>query len=133
MDVTHNNFTQAPPVLLDASDGVQFLDMNQLGHLGGLEQEVNATAGATYKLELDAAAWAENGIGGTIAYELYDPSTGTSLAKATFTDRIRGTWSARELRATATSSRIGVRVQGLVATQAGMGVDNVRLTVLPKR
>lgn len=131
VDLVHNNFTQGPPVLLDASAGVQFLDMNQRGHFGGIEQVVNATVGATYKLQLDTAAWAQNAIGGTIGYELYDPSTGTSLAKARFTDSIGGAWNERSLKARATSARIGVRIQGLAATQAGMGLDNVRLTVVP--
>jgi hypothetical protein len=133
VDLVHNNYSQASRVLVNAFEGVQFLDMNQRGQVGGIEQVVNATAGAAYRLELDTAAWAENSIGGTIGYELYDPESGASLSKATFTDRIGGTWTARELKATASSSRIGVRIQGIVSTQAGMGLDNVRLTLLPKR
>ena len=40
VDLIHNNYTQPPPipVLVHASDGVQFLDMNQTGSLGGLFQ-----------------------------------------------------------------------------------------------
>ena len=36
VDLIHNNYTQGPAVLVHASDGVQFLDMNQAGVLGGL-------------------------------------------------------------------------------------------------
>ena len=133
VDVVHNSYTQGPRVLVDASEGVQFLDLNQRGHVGGLEQVVNATVGATYKLEVDLVAWAENGIGGTVTYELFDPDTGDSLAKAAFTDRIGGLWTTRELWATATSARLGVRILGVVSAQAGMGLDNVRLTMLPNR
>ena len=44
-------------------------------------------------------------------------------------DRLSGgTWVTRNLQATAIDSQIGVRIQGLAATQAGMGLDNVRLT-----
>ena len=53
-----NNDTQGPPVLVDASDGVQFLDMNQAGVLGGLFQVVAATVGNSYHLTLDTTAWA---------------------------------------------------------------------------
>lgn len=34
VDLIHNNYTQGPAVLVDASDGVQFLDMNQAGKAG---------------------------------------------------------------------------------------------------
>jgi hypothetical protein len=119
-------------VLLDASDGVQFLDMNQLGSLGGIEQVVVASVGAGYRLDLDTAAWAQNAIGGTIGYELYDPRTAAVLASGSFTDPVGGVWNTRTLQAQATYSLIGVRIQGLVATQAGMGLDNVRLTVVPE-
>jgi len=132
VDLIHNDNTQGPPVLVDASDGVQFLDMNQQGKLGGIQQIVDATSGSTYRLELDATAWAQNAIGGAITYELYDPASGTQLATDTFTDPVGGTWTTRRLEAKAISSRIGVRIQGLVAPEAGMGIDNVRLRVVPK-
>jgi hypothetical protein len=132
VDLTHNDYTQGPPVLLDASDGVQFLDMNQLGNIGGIEQVVVATLGLSYRLDLDTAAWAQNAIGGTIGYELYDPHNAAVLASGTFTDPVGGVWVTRSLQAAATYPLLGVRIQGLVATQAGMGLDNVRLTVVPE-
>lgn len=130
VDVIHNNYTQAPTVLLNASDGVQFLDMNQGGALGGIQQIVASITGATYRLELDTAAWAQNAIGGTIGYQLFDPNTNLVLAQDLFTDNVGGTWVARSLDAVATSSQIGVRIQGLAAQQAGMGLDNVRLNAI---
>lgn len=132
VDLIHNSYTQPPPipVLLDASEGVQFLDMNQAGSLGGIFQVVPASPGSTYRLELDTAAWAQNAIGGTIGYELYDPISSTSLAQGSFTDNIGGAWASRSLDAVATGTQIGVRIQGLVATQAGMGLDNVRLNAI---
>jgi hypothetical protein len=132
VDLTHNDYTQGPAVLLDASDGVQFLDLNQVGSLGGLEQVVVATVGLTYRLDLDTAAWAQNAIGGTIGYELFDPRTAAVLASGDFTDPVGGVWTTRSLQAAATYSLMGVRIQGLVATQAGMGLDNVRLTLVPE-
>ena len=135
VDLIHNTYDPIPlivPILLDASDGVQFLDMNQTFFIGGIEQIVTATPGLTYRLDLDTAAWAQNSIGGTIGYELYDPITTTVLATGSFTDPVGGVWTARDLEAAATSSQIGVRIQGLFATQAGMGLDNVRLTVVPE-
>jgi hypothetical protein len=132
VDLIHNNYTQPPaPVLVDASDGVQFLDMNQARVLGGIKQTVSATFGAVYQLDLDAAAWATNAIGGKIGYELYDPFSSTILANGSFTDNVGGTWKTQSLQATAISTEIGVRIQGLVALQAGMGLDNVRLNSVP--
>jgi hypothetical protein len=130
VDLIHNTYTQGPAVLVDASDGVQFLDMNQAGALGGIEQVVAALTGVTYRLELDTTAWAQNAIGGTLGYQLYDPVSNLILAQGSFTDNVGGTWVARSLDAVATSSQIGVRIQGLAATQAGMGLDNVRLNAL---
>lgn len=129
VDLIHNDYTQPPPVLVDASDGVQFLDMNQTGALGGLYQEVAATPGWTYELRLDTAAWATNAIPGTIGYELYDPTSLAVLASGSYSDSIGGAWITRSLSAAATSGSIGVRIQGLAAAQAGMGLDNVRLVV----
>jgi hypothetical protein len=132
VDLINNNFTQPPlvPVLVSgASDGVNYLDMNQLNLLGGIYQVVSATIGDQYLLTLDSAAWATNSIGGTLGYELYDPLTSNLLNSGTFTDNVGGVWNQRSLLATATSSSIGVRIQGLVATQAGMGLDNVSLTL----
>jgi hypothetical protein len=127
VDLIHNNYTQGPAVLVDASDGVQFLDMNQAGAIGGLFQVVGATAGTTYNLSLDATAWATNARGGTIGYQLYDPTSNAVLAGGSFTDPTGGTWVRRTLSAAATSNQIGVRVFAIASTQAGMGLDNVVL------
>lgn len=129
VDLIHNLFSST---LLPASDGSQFLDMNQSGSLGGILQVVSANVGVTYRLELDTAAWATNSIGGTIGYQLYDPASSTILAQGSYTDNIGGTWVTRSLEATAISSQIGVRIEGLQATQAGMGLDNVRLSAVPE-
>lgn len=130
VDLIHNNYTQGPAVLVDASDGVQFLDMNQAGALGGIEQIVSASSGMLYQLDLDSVAWATNAIGGTLGYAVFDPSSSAILASGSFTDSIGGTWITRSLQATAISSQIGVRIQGLAATQAGMGLDNVALNAV---
>jgi|GEM_PF-3450036 len=132
VDLLHNNYEQPTlPVLVDASDGVQFLDLNQLGALGGVEQVVGSViAGATYRLQLDATAWATNSIGGTIGYALFDPTSNLILASGSFTDNVGGTWTTLSLDAVATSDQIGVRIQGLAAQQAGMGLDNVRLNAV---
>ena len=132
VDLIHNSYTQPPPipVLVDASDGVQFLDMNQAFFLGGVEQVVSALTGVTYRLELDTAAWAQNSIGGTLGYQLFDPTSSAILAQGSFTDNVGGTWVLRSLDATAIGPQIGVRIQGLVDTQAGMGLDNVRLNAV---
>jgi hypothetical protein len=129
VDLIHNNYTQGPTVLVDASDGVQFLDMNQGGSLGGIRQVVDCIAGVSYRLDLDTCAWAQNSIPGTIGYELYDPISSAVLAQGSYADTVGGQWVARSLTATATSSQIGVRIQGISANQAGMGLDNVRLNV----
>jgi hypothetical protein len=71
-----------------------------------------------------------NARGGTIGYSLYDPGTNLSLANGSFTDPVGGTWVTRTLDAVATSSQIGVRIQGISAQQAGMGLDNVRLNAV---
>lgn len=127
VDLVHNSYTQAPTVLVNASDGVQFLDMNQAGALGGIFQEVAVNAGLTYHLSLDSVAWATNGIGGTLGFQLYDPISTTVLASGSFTDNVGGTWVEQTLSATALSSTLGVRIYGISAPQAGMGVDNVQL------
>jgi hypothetical protein len=108
VDLIHNNYTQGPAVLVDASDGVQFLDMNQAGAIGGLFQVVGATAGTTYNLSLDATAWATNARGGTIGYQLYDPTSNAVLAGGSFTDPTGGTWVRRTLSAAATSNQMGL-------------------------
>ncbi|HEV2569459.1 PEPxxWA-CTERM sorting domain-containing protein [Sphingomonas sp.] len=128
VDLIHNKYEQPGlPVLVDASHGVQFLDMNQEGAIGGLAQIVAATAGQTYTLSLDASAWATNSRGGTIGYDLYDPSSNLVLATGGFTDPAGGTWVRRTLNAQAASNQIGVRVYSVFAAQAGMGLDNVVL------
>ncbi|MBS0478758.1 MAG: PEPxxWA-CTERM sorting domain-containing protein [Proteobacteria bacterium] len=130
VDLVNNNYTQAPgfDVLVDASDGVNFLDMNQAGAAGGIFQVVSATAGQLFHLSLDTAAWAINGRGGTLGYQLYDPTSNAVLASGSFTDPTGGTWINRTLDAAAVSNQIGVRIQTLFATQAGPGLDNVVLT-----
>ncbi len=128
VDLIHNSYTQPGlPVLVDASDGMQFLDMNQASVLGGIEQIVSAILGSTYRLDLDTTAWATNSIPGTIGYQLYDPTSSNVLASGSFSDSRGGAWVSRSIQATAVSSQIGVRIQGLAANQAGMGLDNVRL------
>lgn len=130
VDLIHNNYTQSPgfDVLVDASNGVNFLDMNQQGSLGGIFQVVSATAGQLFHLSLDTTAWAINSRGGTLGYQLYDPVSGTILAQDSYTDPTGGVWVTRTLDATAISSQIGVRIQALFSTQAGPGLDNVVLT-----
>lgn len=127
VDLIHNDYSQTPAVLVDASDGDQFLDMNQAGAIGGIYQIVASTAGLSYTLNLDAAAWAGNAIGSTVGYDLYDAVSNATLATGSYTDPTGGTWSARQLNAVATSGLLGVRIYGISATQAGMGVDNVVL------
>jgi hypothetical protein len=127
VDLINNNYMQGnAAVLVHASDGVNYLDMNQTGLLGGLEQVVAATVGTSYQLTLDTCAWATNSIPGTFGYELYDPTSAAVLSNGSYTDSVGGTWVTQTLEATATSSSIGVRIQELAATQAGMGLDNVR-------
>jgi len=131
VDLIHNNYVQAEPlpVLVDASDGVNFLDMNQASTLGGLFQVVNAIAGANYTLSLDVTAWVVNGIGGKVGYDLYNPYTNTVLNSGSFTETERNTtWDTVSISALADADKIGVRIYGIQATQAGMGVDNVVLT-----
>lgn len=130
VDLLHNNYVQAPgfDVLVDASNGVNFLDMNQTGSLGGIFQVVSATAGQLFHLSLDTTAWAINARGGRLGYELYDPASGTILASGSYTDPTGGVWVTRTLDATAISNQIGVRIQALFSTQAGPGLDNVILT-----
>jgi len=134
VDLIHNSYTQGPAVLVSASDGVQYLDMNQAGASlnGGLFQTVAATLGTVYKLSLDTTAWSTNSIGGKLGYELYDPATNTVLASGDYTDSVGGAWVTRTLSAAATSNSIGVRIQSLFATQAAMGLDNVVLTAVPE-
>ena len=130
VDLVHTNYVQAPgfDVLVDPSDGVNFLDMNQGGALGGIFQVVSATAGQVFHLSLDTTAWAINARGGLLGYELYDPTSGTVLASGSYSDPNGGTWITRTLDAAATSNSIGVRIQALRSTQAGPGLDNVILT-----
>lgn len=129
VDLINNNYASnpGPMVLVNASAGVNFLDMNQANALGGLFQTVAASAGQKFHLSLDTTAWATNARGGTIGYELYDPASSAVLASGSFTDPTGGTWISRTLDATAVSGSLGVRIQGLAATQAGMGLDNVVL------
>ena len=133
VDLVHNNYTQPLPipVLVDASDGVNFLDMNQANLLGGIFQTVVATAGQRFNLSLDTTAWVANGLGGVLGYELFDPGSNAVLASGSYQDNSGGAWITRSLSAVATSSSIGVRIQALASTQAGPGLDNVILTAVP--
>lgn len=129
VDLIHDNYTQTPGVLVNPSDGAQFLDMNQalwMG-LGGVRQVVVVAPGQRYELALDAVAWAGNGIGGTLGYQLYDPVSNDVLDSGSFHDAVGGTWSRRTLEATALSPTLGVYIYGLYASGAGMGLDNVSL------
>jgi len=129
VDLINNAYEQPSlPVLVDASDGVNFLDMNQARAFGGIFQTVGASVGQAFRLDLDTTAWATNSLGGTIGYELYDPMSNNTLASGTFSDSTGGTWVTRSLEAVAISSSIGVRIQAVATTQAGMGLDNVVLT-----
>lgn len=130
VDLIHNNYVQPPgfEVLVDPSDGFNFLDMNQANFIGGLQQTVSATVGQFFTLSLDTTAWAKNAIGGIVGYELFNPGDGAILASGSYQDNVGGAWITRTLSAAATSSSIGVRIKGIRATQAGMGVDNVALT-----
>jgi hypothetical protein len=110
-----------------ASEGVQFLDMNQANALGGLQQAVAATVGTTYTVTFDSCGWALNSVPGTISFQLYDPATNAMLATGTFQDTHGGTWMQQTLTAAATSDSIGVSIQQTQTTQAALGVDNVRL------
>lgn len=133
VDLLHNPGPPNPPmVLVSASDGLQFLDMNQAGANGGLFQTVAATVGTVYNLSLDTTAWATNSIGGRLGYQLYDPASSTVLASGDYTDTVGGTWITRTLSAAATSNNIGVRIESLIAPQAAMGLDNVVLTAVPE-
>lgn len=130
VDLIHNNYVQGPTVLVDASDGVNFIDMNQANAIGGLQQVVAAVIGQSYMLTLDTTAWATNSLGGIIGYELYDPTSSLTLASGSYQDSVGGTWITRTLSANATSASIGVRIKAIQSTQAGMGLDNVRLTTV---
>ena len=129
VDLINNTYDQPGlPVLVDASDGVNFLDMNQAGSAGGIYQTVGAAIGEQFHLSLDATAWATNSLGGTIGYEIYDPLSNSVLASGSFTDATGGSWATRTLDAAAISAPSGVRIQELATRHAGMGLDNVVLT-----
>ena len=131
----HNNYLGGanPPILVLASQGVQYLDMNQFAPaLGGITQVVATTSGQQYLLSLDASAWATNAVGASVGYELYDPSSTAVLASGSFVAAVGGVWTTRRLVATATSASLGVRIQALFAPQAAMGIDNVVLTAVPE-
>lgn len=127
VDLVHNNYLQGPAVLVDAEDGVQFLDMNQAGLNGGIFQEVSVTSGSTYQLTLFTSGWATNGLNTSIEYQLYDPTSGTVLADGSNTNT-QGVWTQREISAVAIGNTLGVRIYNTYATQAGSGLDNVQLT-----
>jgi hypothetical protein len=127
VDLVHNNYTQGPAVLIDAEDGVQFLDMNQAGFNGGIFQEVSVTAGNTYLLTLFTSAWATNGVNTAIQYQLYDPTSGTVLANGANANT-EGVWTERQISAVAIGNSLGVRIVNTYATQAASGLDNVQLT-----
>lgn len=128
VDVVHDNYTQAPTVLANPQDGLQFIDMNQAGTNGGIRQVVAATAGQRYRLTLYAANWAQNGLDARVTYSLYDPGTSNIISTASFGPAtVGGVWNLLTLEGVAASSQIGVQIYGSYATQAGMGIDNVDL------
>lgn len=133
VDLVHDTYTQggAPFLVLnDPTDGDNFLDMNQGGSLGGLFQVVGATTGAAYRLSLDISAWAQNSDPGTVRFELYNPYTNVVIATDAFTETVENTtWDRLSLTGVATADQIGVRIYGVAANQAGMGVDNVVLSL----
>jgi hypothetical protein len=133
--VIHNNYLGGanPPILVTASDGVQYLDMNQAGgQNGSIYQMVAATPGLDYQLSLDAAAWATNAVGAAVAYELTDPVSGFVLANGSFTAGVGGVWTTRTLVATAVSGFIGVSIRSTFSPQAAIAVDNVVLAAVPE-
>jgi MYXO-CTERM domain-containing protein len=132
VDLVHTNYVQPPPVLLNPSHGLNFIDLNQSGQLGGVTQTVTVLPGQTYRLELDAAAWASNGVGGSMAFALVDTLSATVLGQGTFTDNVGGTWQRQSLQAQALGGQMTVALYGLAAPAAGMGVDNVVLTAAPE-
>jgi len=129
VDLIHNNYTQPNPipVLVDAQDGVQFLDMNAAGQNGGIYQDVAATIGNTYHLTLYTAGWVTNGLDAQIGYDLYDLDNNTVLASGSNANT-EGAWTLRELTAVATGNTLRVRIYNTYASQAGSGLDNVQLT-----
>jgi Protein of unknown function (DUF642)/PEP-CTERM motif len=134
--VIHNNYLGGvnPPILVTASNGVQYLNLSQVGTFaGGISQTVAATPGQPYSLSLDAAAWATNAIGASVSYALYDPPTGNLLGSGSFTAaQGDGLWTTRSLLATAASSSIRVEIATIVVPQAAIGIDNVVLTAVPE-
>jgi len=78
VDLMHNLQTYS---VIDASDGLQFLDLNKsvVRSNGGIYQTVAATSGTTYSLTLDSVAWYPTSRGGSLRYELYDPVSATFL------------------------------------------------------
>jgi hypothetical protein len=129
VDLIHTNYAQGPAVLLDPTDGSNFLDMNQAGALGGIEQVVSGlVAGSTYSLSLDIGGWATNSGAGTVQYGLYDGVTNALLNNQSFSYPAAGTWARQTVTGVATSGSIRVRIEAVHTFQAGPGVDNVVLT-----
>lgn len=135
VSLIHNHYLGGvnPPILVLAAEGVQYLDMNQTGgNLGGIAQIVATVPGQPYLLSLEASAWATNAIGASVAYELYDPVSSAVLQQGSFVAAVGGVWTTQTLLATATSSSLGVRIQGAFSPQAAIGLDNVALTAVPE-
>jgi hypothetical protein len=130
--VIHNNYRLGnPSVLVAASNGVQYLDMNQTGgQNGAIYQFVAVTPGQRYRLSLDVAAWATNAIGATVEYALTDPISGFALASDSFTASVGGLWTTRTLEVNALQGFLGVSIRSTFAPQAAIAVDNVRLTAV---
>jgi hypothetical protein len=130
--VIHNNYLNGnPSVLVQASHGVQYLDLNQAGGANGsIYQFVAVTVGQRYQLSMDFSAWATNAVGATVAYELTDPMSGLPLDNGSFTASVGGVWTTRTLEATAISGFLGVSIRSTFAPQAAMAVDNVRLSAV---
>ncbi|MCU0647300.1 MAG: PEP-CTERM sorting domain-containing protein [Gemmatimonadaceae bacterium] len=131
--VIHNNYLNGvnPPVLVQASHGVQYLDLNQAGGANGsIYQFIQGTVGQRYRLSMDFSAWAVNAVGASVEYSLSDPRSGFLLETGSFTASVGGVWTTRTLEMTAISDLIGVSIRSTFAPQAAIAVDNVRLSAV---
>lgn len=134
VDITHNDYTQPPsiPVLLDAQQGVQFIDLNGASTIGGMRQTVTGlTPGARLLFSLHAGQWVTNstfnGSPASLGYSLFDASTNALLGTGSFvTDT--PVWTLRTLNALAPlSGSLLIDIRTTFTNQAGPGVDNVSL------
>lgn len=140
VDVIHNDYAQGDPIpiLLDAQAGVQFIDLNGGGLIGGMQQTINGiTPGAGLLLSLYAGQWATNSTidaqPASLSYSLFDASNDTLLGTGNFTTDT-AVWTLRTLSAFAPASgSVRVDIRTTFTLQAGPGVDNVSLVeVVPE-